>query len=102
MSVETVYTCDRCKKRVNEPRDFYTIGLYWDSYIQHYRFNTTNHVSKMQHWCRDCIELFGLTRSIPQRVAPIQPQPTLEDFIKELINNAIEDKIAEIKGGDNT
>ncbi len=92
---ETILTCDRskCRKKVDE---LFEVGA--GKRVQHYgssygssrggnRFEVNQLVAE---WCLDCCIEMGIAKPCKESSAKsIQPSPTLEDMIREIIREEV-------------
>lgn len=90
---KTILTCDRCKKEV---KDLVEVGAGKRS-IQYYSFSpsgTTYELFQLSaEWCLACCIEMGIAQPCKESKAqPIQPPPTLEDMIREIIREEIDNK----------
>mgnify|MGYP001589650473 CR=1 FL=1 len=91
---ETILTCDRCKEKV---KNLIEVGA--GERKQHYsssygRGNSYYEVNQLvAEWCLDCcIEMHIAKPCTESETKPIESLPTLEDMIREIIREEIEDK----------
>lgn len=90
--ITTVYKCDKCGIVQETDPQFWEIGVIanWIG-IGRSSYHTDSFVNKMHmHVCRTCLEGFG----IHIQKKPDQPEvapPTLEDVIRDIVNNALRD-----------
>jgi len=89
---ETILTCDRCRKKVDNLSEVGAgirslhYGSYGggDTYVVH-QFGA--------EWCLECCIEMGIAKPRKESSAqPIQPFPTLEDMIREIIREEVENK----------
>ena len=83
MRVTTV-TCDRCKKEITDLNQIWPISV---------RINNGISTLKDQEWCRHCVLEMSLIKPYtPEdtKIIPIEPKPTIEDIIREIIREEIE------------
>lgn len=91
--ITTIYTCDRCKKEVEkEDLEGVAFGLrYYRQYSQDYVVFPRHVPGREFDWCKSCRIETGLTpvdAKLPD-AKPLNPQPTLEDLIRELIRQEL-------------
>lgn len=90
---KTILTCDRCKKEVDALNDV-GAGLRQINYS----FASSASVISGQYradWCRDCCIEVGFIRPNTcgkEEVKVVDPLPTLEDLIREIIREEIDSK----------
>ena len=84
MSVRTIYTCEKCGAEQAKPDQFWVVG------IQAHCINDRPYgqVKQMQV-CRLCLEAFGIYDNRPAEVQAVNPPPTLEDLIIEIVRNQV-------------
>jgi hypothetical protein len=98
MSIETKYKCDRCGWEqasdgfhgVTEchDRQIWTIAVVYVGTvrtIQGYSQST----AKQAHWCRNCMDEFGGIFIKKQKDPPKIPDPTIDDYIREIIREEV-------------
>ncbi len=89
---ETILTCDRCKEKVKElievgagKRSVYSGSSYSREHFELYQL--------VAEWCIDCcIKMHIASPCKESEAKPIQPPPTLEDMIREIIREEVENK----------
>jgi hypothetical protein len=89
---KTILTCDRCKKEVSE---LIEVGAgKREVHYNSYSYGGGNMYRLYQlsaEWCLDCcIEMHIAEPRKESEAKPIQPPPTLEDFIREIIRKEIQ------------
>lgn len=92
MSVTTTYTCDRCGAQQSTPEQFWTIGVVakHDLHTAFPKWELPLERNRMQV-CRACCEAMGMVpRMVPVENPP--PPPTLEDLIRELIREEMQNQ----------
>ena len=93
MSIKTEYKCDHCGHTQDTSDQMWSIAIaLWHGCSSTF-YSQPSTPRGIQHWCRKCVEVFGL---LPPKVAKPEEvigDPTLEDIIRELIRS----EIAEIK-----
>jgi len=90
---KTILTCDRCKKEVDKlsevgagirSHQYSSYGITGDAYVVH---------QLGAEWCLDCCIEMGIAKPCKESSAqPIQPSPTLEDMIREIIREELENR----------
>lgn len=87
MRVQTV-TCDRCKTDLSVEAQK-TYGQVWDVEV---RFTRTKTSLMKAEWCRTCCVEMGILGDEAERakVNPVEPKPTIEDFIREIVREETE------------
>ena len=82
----TIFTCDRCKKEVEKLEE---VGA--GRRVKSYGYGGGERMEACQflaEWCLECCIEMGITKlwkESPTPPFPIQPPPTLEDMIREII-----------------
>lgn len=79
------YTCDRCKSSdtVNKI-DLIPIKILLSDH---------NSAVKQADWCRRCLASYGLAKAsedIKNPIVKIEPPPTIEDIIREIVREEIQ------------
>lgn len=92
MAKRTYYTCDRCgKQKAGEPNFVENVGIRVGPAYSH----TTMFFDLQADWCRNCLIETGLrdpaAHILTDPPAP-DPKPTLEDLIREIIRECIEEE----------
>ncbi len=83
------YTCDRCKKDINYPDDqVWNVAVIYDCEP---REPCVFSGEPKAQWCRRCIEECRLVPAPPVPVPPLPPPPTIEDLIREIVGQAVEE-----------
>ena len=88
--IGTTYTCDRCNHEQT------TFGKMWTVEIAVNEMGTWSKPSNSKGalsklWCRRCVETFGLLQPAKDDTEHvITPPPTLEDLIREIVQNEME------------
>lgn len=90
---QEIFTCDRCKKVVPKENDLTEVGAgkreqYYGSSFSGERYEVRQFVSE---WCIDCCKEFGLVIS-NRETPPKPPRTTLEDMIREIVREEMENK----------
>lgn len=85
---KTILTCDRCKKEVEK---LIEVGAGERSYNRHYGGGDTYELYQLAaEWCLDCCIKMHIANPCEKSGAqPIQPPPTLEDMIREIIREEL-------------
>ena len=93
--IVTTYTCDKCghsQERPGSPKQLWDVGIGIEVVGSSRSYSTSPPLFHAKIWCRDCVTKAGLL--LPSRTdeekAPTPP-PTLEDMIRELIKEEIDD-----------
>lgn len=83
---KTILTCDRCGKEVDKLTEVGAGARYY--------YHANNSSALHQHaaeWCDVCCIEWGIqTPGKSVDAAPITPEPTLEDFLREIVREEIE------------
>jgi hypothetical protein len=88
MSHTTTWMCDRCKESSNDRKALAleTIGIRWNQYQ-----SASQSLIHQAEWCVKCrVEMGVVGPSHDPNAQPIAPPPTLEDVIRELIKEEID------------
>lgn len=93
MTIVTTYTCDKCGHHQTKNDQMWGIGvvLQHGMEVSNSRYSTSLIPQAKGLWCRKCIESIGLLCEAPKpddKDAP--PPPTLEDMIREIVQNELE------------
>ena len=87
------YICDRCHKETDNDSDIFRLLLQVTKLT--YKIQYTPHTAisiqlNPVEWCKDCLE-----NTISQKVPEGQEQapPTLEDIIKDMVHETMEDNM---------
>ena len=88
---KTILTCDRCKKEVET-----LVEVGAGRRVKSYGDDSRERMEVCQflaEWCLECCIEMGITKPWKESPAqPIQPPSTLEDMIREIIREEIENK----------
>ena len=90
MSVKTIYKCDKCGAEQGNTNQFWRVGLTAE---HHPSFSPApNFVPrKYMDVCRPCLESLGIHAM--KKDEPLSfPEPTLEDVIREIIHNELDNQ----------
>jgi hypothetical protein len=87
---KTILTCDRCKKEVDGLNQV-AAGIRKENYSTYGGRATTINSPYMAEWCQVCCEIVGLYNYDPPPT-PEQTQITLEELIREIIREEIDNK----------
>lgn len=93
---KTILTCDRCEKEVEKLIEV-GAGERKHRYGSSYGTGTPYYeVYQLDaEWCLDCCIEMGIAQPCKEvKAQPIQPLPTLEDMIREIIREEIDNKEA--------
>lgn len=89
MAIVTTYTCDKCGYEQTNPEQMWEIGVALKAHI-----NTNPYVPPALKpkalWCRACVEGIGLLIPSPKPKAPAPEPATLEDIVRELIQEEMD------------
>ena len=89
--ITTTYKCDRCGHEQTKDTQMWNvwIGYACLPYSRGYGQNGT--AAKEALWCRPCMKKMAVLGAfVGDPIAPIQPPPTLEETIREIIRDEIE------------
>lgn len=86
---KTILTCDRCEKEVE---NLIEVGAGKRDYNYNSSSGNTFLVYQLYaEWCVACCVEMGITQPYPKNNAvPIIPAPTLEDIIREIIREEVQ------------
>lgn len=91
--ITTTYTCDRCQESQDGDGQFWRVGVVADNVqiMREYGTQPTRYPANdrlRMHVCRQCLISIGIQvpPPIPGESAPARP--TLEDIIREIVQNA--------------
>lgn len=93
--IKTTWTCDRCSKTQDTPEQMWVIKVNLQHLTDVGRYATinTSYEAVTVHWCRVCCEAFELlgrhANKAQQLIAPA-PTPTLEDLLREIVREEIQ------------
>jgi len=87
--IATTYTCDRCGKTQDSPKDMYMVGVSVREFTSVPQYNQYITLKPKALWCRDCVEGIGLLVPSPKPKEPVN-STTLEDIVVELIQEELE------------
>lgn len=103
---ETIKTCDRCGKssstKDENPWKLITVGVFRSDLARGSSWGNDVGVvwrreggRMQQDWCPNCVTEMGLDADPPQPQKTEQPKPppTIDDIIKELIVNEVDERI---------
>lgn len=86
---KTILTCDKCNKEVDKLTE---VGAgvreyYYGSHISGAKYTLYQHTAE---WCDSCCIEWGVLKLNENAdVKSITPEPTLEDFLREIIREEI-------------
>jgi len=83
MGVETTYTCDRCGHSQKTSDQMWEVGFAYRS-----RHGGSYTIQAPSWWCRGCLEHFDVLPATTPLDPPPTP-PTLEDLIRELVQDEL-------------
>ena len=85
--IKTTYTCDRCKNEIIDLNQVWCVGIKYHFYGGNYNNNARPEVN----WCRPCMIKMGIMGTEEERKVnqPIEPPPTIEDLIREIIRKEL-------------
>lgn len=93
MGYRAIYTCDKCEAEVDHPKE-----QLWNIKLQYQcepsKCDDGRFVPVTTQWCRSCMEKHGFFK-MPKEKLKQQPnfeEPTLEDRILELVNDALNER----------
>lgn len=91
---ETILTCDRCKEKVEK---LIEVGAGERSHHYSMSYGGGGDIYTVYQlsaeWCLDCcIEMHIAEPCKKSQAQPIQPPPTLEDMIREIIREEVEQR----------
>ncbi|MEE9597935.1 MAG: hypothetical protein V3V96_14270 [Acidiferrobacterales bacterium] len=84
------YKCDRCKKEINHPKEQVwnvAVGLECEPKSPSLFYSSCPRAQ----WCRRCTEEFRLVVAPSVPVPPLPPPPTIEDLIREIVQQEVEE-----------
>ena len=88
---KTILTCDRCKKEVET-----LVEVGAGRRVKSYGDDSRERMEVCQflaEWCLECCIEMGITKPGKESLTlPFQPPPTLEDMVREIIREEIENK----------
>jgi len=90
--VKTIYTCDKCGKTVDHPKEqMWTLGVVVREGFHGSFYDCKPGETDIQV-CRPCLELLGIHRSpdIKPGGIALPPPPSLEDLIREIVRGEVE------------
>lgn len=91
MPIMTKYVCDRCKAEQNTGEQMWHLGIVCthDGHTSYHGSTTPRHTVL---WCRKCVEEIGVILPMVLRAEGVEaPQPTIEDMIRAIVKQAIDD-----------
>ena len=84
MTIITTYTCDKCgHKQINNDQ-------MWEIGISLRHSGNPPTLKPKQLWCRTCVEKIGLLVPSPPLASAPAPALTLEDIVRDIIQQEIE------------
>lgn len=93
--IVTTYTCDKCKhsqEHPQSPKQLWDIGIGIETAGCSSYYSTSPKLAHKQMWCRSCVIKAGLfppSRTDEEKTPT--PPPTLEDMIREIAREEIND-----------
>ena len=88
MSVKTEYVCDRCGNSQPTHEQFWVVGVVAHTYDR--QPSACDFGNRRMQVCRPCLEVLGVHRRKPeQEAAPIPPPLTVEELIREIVQQEI-------------
>ncbi len=87
------YECDRCGETIPEGEQVWNLGIAIacepDTEDTHPRWLKKEHRAQ---WCRPCMEHYDLVgMSSGSDAKPIDPPPTIEDLVREIVREELPD-----------
>lgn len=92
MTVEVIYTCDRCKGRVTEPGHLWAVAVV---VLDHRRFqphssaSTHGNCEHSRQWCDACVRQVGILPTPKETAKEVAPTLRLEDLVREIVQDEI-------------
>ena len=87
---QVILTCDRCKKVVDKLEEV-GAGKRSVSSSYHGGGTTCNVYQLWAEWCIDCcVEMHIIEPNKNSEAKPVQPPPTLEDIVREIVREEIQ------------
>lgn len=85
--IATRYICDKCGNSQETSSQMFSVGVV----IEHVGFTTYTRPKVTVLWCRKCTEEMRLLErgEAEQAKNPLPPAPTLEDMIREIVQEEI-------------
>lgn len=90
--VTRILTCDRCKRELDKGEALISVAVLYVFGENIYTNSSSNYKAASAQWCRTCCIEMGIISNKPGaeiKVTPIEPKPTLEDFIREIIRDEL-------------
>jgi len=99
MSIKTVWICDNCEAVHDADKDMFRVGIriFSENYATRFQ-NTylTESNQGMALWCQECCIKQGLMGIIKPKGPEPEAQPSLEENIKLLLSQMIEEIAQEV------
>lgn len=94
--ITTTYTCDKCGKMSTNHNELNLerVGVFVGQYERAYSYGREPRVELIKEWCSDCRIKAGLLQK-PEKSLIEVTQITLEDMIREVVDNAVKDALNE-------
>jgi len=91
MSRETIVTCDLCKAIIKDDEQHWNVLLYATASYQPHPENSPHTPWLRLEICRPCLDRLGIAVRNKKPEELHAPVPTIEDMIRELVANAVEE-----------
>jgi len=92
MTTIVTHICDRCKQQMKQA-DSIQVGFIVSAYNSRYFANLIPQARNVADWCRDCVTAMDLNHTANDfPVAPLSVSEQLEEIIKSIVKEAIEDQ----------
>lgn len=94
MSIQIIHTCDRCKKVVGNERALFAVAIgvkqiHYNSFGPNDYYIQDN-LHRQAQWCDECCKEVGILPQPKEASPTVQaPAPTLEEFIRGWIYEAV-------------
>lgn len=89
-----IYECDRCHKKAITSDEVYTLDLRAVKLEIISSVNLREKFTWSAEWCRACrtqigVEELDKREGKPQVQIPVEPQPSLEDMVREIVRQEL-------------
>ena len=92
--IKTTYQCDKCKAETDKANDMWFIGVHVNRGTSSNQYSHEYHISgeHTMHVCLNCLMELGYKVSQTEKSQPEYKEPTLEDVIRAVVRQEIENQ----------
>ena len=91
MGRKVEFTCDSCETEHEDDNNLWSVGIVIKNKYAESEFHGRTKIQAL--WCRECMERHHLLDyvELAQKKEPLPPPPTIEDMIRDIVHEAVED-----------